>query len=172
VKKIPAMKRECLFAALLLLTLISYSQKDTTKTVDPTDPNIQKELTKIPRRVSLDTLTFDELNQYRNQAVRLRNTGRVLTLGGVGILATSFFVGIIMMNTSDNDSNGEDMNNLIPGFSVMCIGGLFGIPCTAIGIPAWTAGGRRKVKAELALKKFNIVQENSMAVGLGIKISF
>jgi hypothetical protein len=166
------MKRVCLFAVLLFLTVIAYSQVGTTKKDDQTDPNNKKELTKIPRKVSLDTLTFDELNQYRNQAVKLRNTGRVLTLGGVGILATSFLAGIILMNTSDNGDTGEDMNNLIPGISVMCIGGLFGIPCTAIGIPSWTAGGRRKVRAELTLKQFNIVHENSMAVGVGIKIRF
>lgn len=42
--------------------------------------------------------------------------------------------------------------------------GLVGIPCTVIGIPEWTVGGSRKAKVELALKKINIVPENSMAL--------
>ena len=64
------------------------------------------------------------------------------------------------------------MNYLLPGFFVICFGGLVGIPCTAVGIPLWAVGGKRKTKAELTLQKFNIAPENSMAVGVGITIRF
>lgn len=52
------------------------------------------------------------------------------------------------------------------------VSGLVGITTTIYGIPFWAIGGSRKAKAELSLQKFNIVPENSMAVGLGITIRF
>jgi hypothetical protein len=126
----------------------------------------------IMRKVNLDTLNIDQLNLYMDKAVKMRNTGRALTLSGVGAFATGFIIGIILMNTPDADNSGEDMNYLLPGFYIICLGGLVGIPCTAAGIPLWAVGGSRKAKAELTLQKFYIAQEGSMAVGLGITIRF
>ncbi len=166
------MKRVCLFAAFLLLTVISYTQEGTTKTVDPTDPNIQKELTKIPRKVNPDTLTIDELNLYREQAVTLRNTGRFLTLGGVGVMVAGFVAGAIIANNQSTDLDQDNMESTMEGVGVIYVAGIFGIVSTAAGIPLWAVGGSRKTKAELTLQKFNIVHENSVAIGLGIKISF
>jgi hypothetical protein len=166
------MKRVCIFAALLFLTVISYSQKGTTKTDDSTDSNIQKELTKIPRKVNPDTLTIEELNLYSEQAVNLRNTGRFLTLGGVGVMVAGFVAGAIIANNQSTDLDQDSLESTMEGVGVIYVAGLLGIASTAAGIPLWAVGGSRKAKAELTLKKFNIVYENSMAVGLGIKISF
>ena len=57
-------------------------------------------------------------------------------------------------------------------------GGIYGIfylcgaASTIAGIPLWIIGGNRKSKAEVALKKFDIKTENTMAVGLGITLRF
>jgi hypothetical protein len=123
------------------------------------------------RKVNPDTLSVDLLNLYRHKAVKMRNTGRTLTLSGIGVLVTSLVSGIILMNTTDGEP-GEDMNYLLPGFYVICLGGLVGIPCTSAGIPLWAVGGNRKAKAEIALQKFNIAPIGSMAIGLGITIKF
>jgi hypothetical protein len=42
----------------------------------------------------------------------------------------------------------------------------------AAGISLWASGGSRKSKAELNLQKFNLAPKGSMAVGLGITITF
>jgi hypothetical protein len=124
------------------------------------------------KRINFDTLTVDQLNRYKDKAIAMRNTGRALTLSGVGVFATGFVIGIIMMNTPAPDNSHNDMNGLLGGFYVICLGGLVGIPCTAVGIPLWTVGSRRKAKAELTLQKFNIASENSMVIGLGVTLRF
>jgi len=125
----------------------------------------------IMRKVNPDSLNIDQLNLYKHKAVKMRNTGRALTLSGAGVFATGFIVGIIMMNTSDSGKPDGDMNYLLPGFFAMSIGGLIGITCSAVGIPLWATGGNRKKKAELTLQKFNI-PSGSMAAGMGITIRF
>jgi hypothetical protein len=126
----------------------------------------------IMRKVNPDTLNLDQLNLYKDKTVAMRNTGRALTLSGIGVFATGFVVGIIMMNTPDPDNSHEDMNDLLSGFYIICLGGLVGIPCTAVGIPLWAVGSSRKAKAELNMHTFNIPPENSMAIGIGMTIRF
>ena len=126
----------------------------------------------MAQKANLDTLNIDQLNLYKDKAVAMRNTGRALTLSGVGVFATGFVIGIIMMHTPGPDNLHDDMNSLLSGFYVICLGGLVGIPCTLAGIPLWAVGGSRKAKAELTLQKFNIAPKNSMAMGLGISIRF
>ena len=125
----------------------------------------------MAQKVNPDTLDIARLSLYKDKAVALRNAGRVLTLSGGGIMATGFVIGAIMWNTP-TDNPPDDRPGPLGAFYVICLGGLVGIPCTAVGIPLWAVGGNRKAKAELTLQKFNIVPENSMAVGLGIKIRF
>jgi hypothetical protein len=108
---------------------------------------------------------------YKDKAVTMRNTGRALTLSGVGVMATGFVIGVIMWNTP-TDNPPYDRHGPLGAFYVICLGGLVGIPCTIAGIPLWAVGGNRKAKAELALQKFNIAPEKSMAVGLGITVRF
>ena len=126
----------------------------------------------MAQKANLDTLNIDQLNLYKDKAVAMRNTGRALTLSGVGVFATGFVIGIIMMNTPGQNNSHDDMNGLLSGFYVICLGGLVGIPCTLAGIPLWAVGGSKKAKAELTLQKFNIASKNSMAMGLGITIRF
>jgi hypothetical protein len=126
----------------------------------------------MAQKANLDTLNIDQLNLYKDKAVTMRNTGRALTLSGIGVFATGFVIGIIMMNTPGPDNSHDDMNGLLSGFYVICLGGLVGIPCTLAGITLWAVGGSRKAKAELILQKFNIVSKKSMAMGLGITIRF
>lgn len=52
------------------------------------------------------------------------------------------------------------------------IGIYVGIPIALVGIPLWAIGGIKKSKAEIAIQKFNIDPENSMAMGLEITIKF
>ena len=52
------------------------------------------------------------------------------------------------------------------------IGAYVGIPTAIVGILLWSDGGIKKSKAEIAILKYNIVPENSMAVGLGVTIRF
>jgi len=125
----------------------------------------------MAQKINLDTLNIDQLNMYKDKALAMRNTGRALTLTGVGVMATGIVIGAIMWNTPANNPP-EDQHGPLGAFYVICLGGLVGIPCSAVGIPLWAVGGNRKAKAELTLKKFNIVRENSMVVGLGITLRF
>jgi len=118
-------------------------------------------------KINLDTLDIDQLNVYKDKAVKLRNAGMILTLSGVGIVAAGFITSVIWMETSS--LGGFDVIQTLIPFE---LGILVGIPTIIVGIPLWAVGGSRNAKAELALKKFNIVPENSMAVGLGITLRF
>jgi len=125
----------------------------------------------MAQKVNLGTLNIDQLNLYKDKAVTMRNTGRVLTLSGVGVMATGFVIGAVMWNTPTNNPP-DDRHGPLGAFYVICLGGLVGVPCTAVGIPLWAVGSSRKAKAELTLRKFDITPENSMAVGLGIRLRF
>jgi hypothetical protein len=126
----------------------------------------------MAQKVNLDTLNIDQLNLYKDKAVAMKNTGRALTLTGVGVFATGFVIGIVLMNTPGSGPPEDPHGPLLAGFYVICLGGLVGIPCTLVGIPLWAVGGSRKAKAELTLQKFNIAPENSIALGLGITLRF
>ena len=43
----------------------------------------------IMRKVNRELLNIDQLNLYKHKAVKMRNTGRVLTLSGAGVFATN-----------------------------------------------------------------------------------
>ena len=116
----------------------------------------------LAQKVNLDTLTIDELNMYKDQAVRTRNIGIGMTFGGIGVVAVGFIVPYAIASYT-----GDDAPWYIAGFA-----GAVGLVSTAIGIPLWTKGAKRKAEAELKLQTFSIVPENSMAVGLGITIRF
>jgi hypothetical protein len=99
-----------------------------------------------------------DIDEYRDIAVTTRNTGMILTLSGIGVAVT----GIIIYATA-GDENGSALG---------LVTGMVGIATTMAGIPLWVAGGNRMTKADLTLQTFNIVPENSMAIGLGITLSF
>jgi hypothetical protein len=124
------------------------------------------------QKIDLDLLDIDQLNLYKEKAVKLRNTGRTLTLSGVGVMVTGFVTGVIMLNNVEPHGPPEDPHGSLLGFAVIGLSGLVGIPCTVVGIPLWAVGGSRKSKAELTLQKFTLAPEKSMAVGLGITLKF
>ncbi len=126
----------------------------------------------IMRKVNPDALNADQLNLYMDKAVKMRNTGRALTLTGLGVMTTGFVTGIIMLNNAKPHGPPEDPHGSWAGAVVIGITGLAGITDIIIGVPVWTVGGSRKAKAELTLQKFNLMPENSMALGLGITIRF
>ena len=118
----------------------------------------------------LDTLNIDQLNLYKHKAVTMRNAGMILTFGGVGMMVTSIIIEN-MPNDEDPDDTGDPAHD---GISIWAIvfADMVGISFTIAGIPLWAIGGSRNAKADFALKKFDIMPENSMAVGLGITLRF
>jgi hypothetical protein len=126
----------------------------------------------IMRLVNPDTLNIDQLNLYMGKAVKMRNSGRALTVTGLGVMATGIVSGAIMLNNVKPHGPPEDPHGSMLGYVVIGLSGMIGIPCTLVGVPLWAVGGSRKTKAELSLQKFNIAPENSTALGLGITIRF
>lgn len=166
------MKRKLLGAVMFFITAIAYSQTDTTSLYNRVNGDTQSRMIPISNKSNPDTLTFDELIIYKNQAVKLRKTGMVLTLGGIGLTSAGIIVGSVIMEKPDPDPNHSWMHQFGKGLGVMLVTGLFGVPSTLIGIPSWVVGARRKAKAEFSLQKFYIPQGNSMAFGAGIRIVF
>ena len=122
----------------------------------------------IMRKVNPDTLNADQLNMYKVKAVKMRNAGMIVTLGGIGVATTGIVLGIL----SFPEQNPDEPVMPLGSYYIIGISGMVGIASTLVGVPLWAVGGSRKAKAEVALQKFNIAPEGSMAVGLGITIRF
>jgi hypothetical protein len=118
-------------------------------------------------RTNLDTLNIDQLNVYKDKAVKLRTTGLILTVTGVSIAV----VGWISSSIWAGNFEGEGEEGFIT-LAPMAIGMAVGIPAAIVGIPLFYLGDNRNTKAEMALKKFDIKTDNSMAIGLGITVRF
>lgn len=91
----------------------------------------------------------------------------ILTLGGVGIAAAGCISSLIWEGNFNVES-GSGFVVLVPAGISLAVG----VPATIVGIPLWAIGSQRINKASLAFKTFNIVQENSLALGLGVTIRF
>ena len=115
----------------------------------------------------LDTLSIDQLNVYKDKAFKLRNTGYILTVTGVSIAVAGWISSSIWTGNNKGES-GAGFITLAP----MVIGMAVGIPSAIVGFPLYLLGDSRYVKAGIALKKFGITTENSMALGFGITIRF
>lgn len=122
----------------------------------------------IMRKVNPDTLNADLLNMYKVKAVKMRNAGMIVTLGGIGVAATGIILGIL----SFPEQNPDEPVMPLGSYYIIGISGMVGIASTLVGVPLWAVGGSRKAKAEVALQKFNIAPESSMTLGLGITITF
>jgi len=119
------------------------------------------------RRINLDTLYIDQLNVYKDKAVKERKAGMIVLFTGVSIAAAGWLTSVIWSETTSLEG-WEGLITLFPYF----IGTYIGIPTAIFGILLWIDGDIKKSKAEIAILKFNIVPENSMAVGLGITLRF
>ena len=126
----------------------------------------------IMSKVDTDTLNIEQLNLYMDKAVKMRNTGRALTLSGAGIMAAGFVTGVIMLDNAKPHGPPEDPHGSWAGAFVIGLTGLVGITDIIIGAPVWVVGARRKTKAEITLQKFNMEPAGSMALGLGMTLRF
>ena len=121
----------------------------------------------IAQNINLDSLNFEQVNQYLVKADRMRNTGMILTVSGVGIAVAGYIASAIWSSSTSIEGWGV-FQTLIP----MTIGVSIGIPTSLIGISLWALGDSRKKKAELTLQQFNMLPEKSMALGVGITFRF
>ena len=121
------------------------------------------------KRINLDTLNIDQLNVYKDEAVKKISVGHKVIGTGVGILAAGLITTVILRETVSEDLGLESVIIVLaPAF----IGIYVGIPTAIVGILLSIDGSIGKSKAEIAIQKFNIVPENSMALGLGITFRF
>jgi hypothetical protein len=125
----------------------------------------------MAQKINLNTLDINQLNLYKDKAVKMRNTGRVLSLSGIGVMVPCIIIGVISMNEINTGPDGSPEG---PPSGLFYVGlvGVIGTTCTVVGIPLWAVGGSRMAKAELTLQKFTLAPENSMAVGMGITLRF
>jgi hypothetical protein len=120
----------------------------------------------MAQKINLAELNSDQLNLYKEKAVKMKNTGMALTLVGIPVYITGALLLLNYMETAPI----EEWNSFEPNFyAVLTLGGA---AAGIAGIPLWIIGGSRKTKAEIALKAFDMKTENSMAVGLGITFRF
>jgi hypothetical protein len=120
----------------------------------------------MAQKINLDTLSIDQLNLYRDKAVRMNTAGIILTAGGIGIMLTGLGLLTNYAFTVPYEDWEDSVTNL---YAILTLGGT----ASAItGACLWTIGGKRKAKAELTLQKYKLAPQNSMAVGLGITIRF
>lgn len=122
------------------------------------------------QRVRPEVMGHDQLELYRHKALKMRNAGMVLTLGGLGVVTTGIILGNIPDRNDDNDTGDHSHD----GISIWTVAftDMAGACLTVAGIPLWAVGGSRNARAEVALKRFSTTSEKPMAVGLGITIRF
>jgi hypothetical protein len=125
----------------------------------------------MAQKINLDTLDLDQLNLYHHKAVTMRKTGIILTFSGFGIMAASYIVANKIADVPSDDEYDPSKNEL-KGLAVGLLAGMTGLATTLVGGYLTSVGGSRMTKAEIALKKFDIVPENSMALGVGITFRF
>ena len=122
------------------------------------------------KRINLDTLNTHGLDAYLDKAVKLKNVGMIVTFTGIGIVGAGWLTSAIWMIAYEGDPEYHE-----GGFVTLypfLIGVSSGATTAIVGFIVWSTGSYRKSKAEIAIKKFNIVPENSMALGLGITFRF
>jgi len=118
-------------------------------------------------RINPDTLNIDQLNVYKDKAVKLRTSGLILTATGVSLALTGWMISSIWAGNY-NHERVEGYVTLAP----MVFGITVGIPAAIAGIPLYYLGNSRNTKAELALKNFDMKTDNSTGIGLGIIFRF
>ena len=120
----------------------------------------------LAQKVNPDTLNLDQLNLYMHEAVKMNNTGVIITCGGLAMAAAG------MLFAKENGYGNLSYLDENDAITLAVISGVVGIASILIGVPLWAVGGSRKAKAELSLQKYNLIPEGSIAIGIGIAISF
>lgn len=119
----------------------------------------------MAQKISPDTLNKDQPNLYKDKAADMRTTGMIMTLAGFPVYVT----GVFLLINYALETPVEDRGGFEPIlYAGMTIGGAIS---SIVGVPLWITGSK-KMKAEFALKAYNIKTDNVMAVGLGITIRF
>jgi len=131
------------------------------KVISSTDPGSTTNVKTRITRANLDTLSIEELNLYLYKAVKLRNAGRILTLGGLGL------AGVCTIWAASGGVYIEEYKG-----AFVIISGMIGIVSAVVGAPIWASGSNRKAKAEITLQKLSIEPEDTMALGMKITFNF
>jgi hypothetical protein len=120
----------------------------------------------MAQKINLDTLNIDELNLYKDKAVKMNTAGIILTAGGIGVVLTGLGLLTNYAFSTPYVDWDDSVTNL---YGFLTLGGT---ASTIAGATLWAIGGKRKAKAEITLQKYNLAPQNSMALGLGITIKF
>ena len=111
------------------------------------------------------SVSIDQPDLYKDNAANMKTTGMIMTLAGLPVYVTGFFLLINYAIETPVEERGGFEPKLYAG---MTIGGAIS---SVVGVNLWVAGSR-KLKAEVAVKTFNINTASPVAVGLGITIRF
>ena len=118
------------------------------------------------KNVNLAELNIDQLNLYVNKANNMSITGKILTIAGASTSAIT--LGLLISYMVKHGLFEPDQTEP----NTYAILNLCGDAAMIVGIPLWIIGDNRKSKAEIALKKFNLKSDNSMALGLRLTVAF
>lgn len=115
------------------------------------------------QRVSLDSLDSAQLKHQMDKAIKMRNTG-------MGLVLVPPVFGIItgLDYLFPDDESETDIIEEI--FKYLLFWGVVStaVPLMITGGIIWAVGSTRIDRIDIALKKFNMMPENSMALGVGI----
>ncbi len=114
------------------------------------------------QRVSLDSLNSAQLRQNMAKAVKLRNTGRAMVLVPP-VLGAITGLGILFPEDESEQDMG-DVFNVLFFYTIAATA----IPLMITGAILWATGSTRIDRIDIALKKFNMTPQNSMALGVAI----
>jgi hypothetical protein len=114
------------------------------------------------QKINLDTLNTEQLKSYKTKAYKMQSAGIIITITGGAVTIYSLI--IMLREASLIESSGWD------GFYGKYI--ITGCALTGAGIPLWVVGSKRQAKAEIAIKKMNVVSVNSSAIGVGFTVRF
>ncbi len=117
------------------------------------------------QKVSLDSLDSAQLRQDMAKAVKLRNTGRAMVLVPP-VLGVISGLGI-MFPEDESEQDMGDVFNVLLFYTIVATA----IPLMTTGAVLWVTGGTRINNINIALKKFDMIPENSMALGVGITLN-
>lgn len=119
------------------------------------------------QRASLDTLDYAQLHQKMNKAISLQDAG-ILLLFGPPIIGSLTGLQVFFPDSESESSFLEDLLNglLFVSMAYACI------PLMITGGIIWAVESKKIEKIDIALKKFHVPPQNSMALGVGITINF
>lgn len=115
------------------------------------------------QRVSLDSLDSTQLHQKMDEAVNRRDFGKHM-VWVPPVLGVITGLGILF---PEDESDSGFLQNLFDVLLFYTIA-ITGIPIMATGAVLWVTGSTRIKKIDIALKRFDLMPENSMALGVGI----